>query len=251
METTTRRHVLSRNDRGPARRFGWRAGLAFYAGVQATSFGLGLLAKRAKGLTRPGPADSLVGNDAYNAYYNGLRQPVFAPPDRAFAPVWTVNNALQIWGLLHALNLPPETPGRTAFLRLQAGFWASFIAFNPLYFGLRSPVLGAAVTQTGLALTTASAGVAAAQMRDRKALLSLSTVWPWLLIAGATSTAMALWNRDDFLAAGPFVEPSPGWVKPGTGKEAADQSASLPAPQQGNGEVGEELGERQDAGVAA
>ena len=89
-------------------------------------------------------------------------------------------------------------------------------------------------------------------MRDRKALVSLATVWPWLVIAGATSAAIALWNRDDFFAAGPFAEPHPGWVKPGTGKQSAALSASASAVQQGNGEVGEELGEGDGAaGVAA
>ncbi len=68
-------------DAGAPRRYGWRAGLAFYLGVQATSFGLGLIAKRAKGQSQPRPGESLIGNEANNDYYNSLRQPVFAPPD--------------------------------------------------------------------------------------------------------------------------------------------------------------------------
>jgi len=200
---------------GASRRYGWRAGLAFYLGIQAASFGLGLIAKRAKGQSQPRPGESLIGNEANNDYYNSLRQPVFAPPDWSFAPVWTLNNALQIWGLLHVLNLPPETPGRSSFLTLQGAFWGTFVAFNPLYFGLRSPVLGAATTQAGLTLTAASAVVAAFEMKNRQALASLATVLPWLVIAGATSGAVALWNRDDLLDAGPFVEPAEGWVKTG------------------------------------
>lgn len=193
-------------------RFGWKAGVGFYLAVQATSFGLAWVAKRANGLSRPKPAESLVGNAANNDYYNSLRQPVFAPPDWAFPPVWTLNNALQIWGLLHVLNQDRTTPGRTAFLALQGGFWATFVAFNPLYFGLRSPILGAAVTQAGLGFTVGSA-VAAARMQDRRALASLATVLPWLLLAAPVSAAIARWNRDDFFNAGPFAEPAPGWVK--------------------------------------
>lgn len=196
------------------RRLGWRSGLGFYLGVQAASFALGAVAKRAKGLNDPKPGESLVGNEANNAYYNSLRQPVLVPPDWAFAPVWTLNNALQIWGLLHTLNRERGTPGRAAFLGLQGAFWATFVAFNPLYFGLRSPLLGTAVTQAGLGLTGASAAVAAVRMKDGKALASLATVLPWLAIAAATSGAIAAWNRDDFFQAGPFVEPPAGWVKP-------------------------------------
>ena len=191
---------------------GWKRGLLFYLGVQAASFGLGLVAKQAKGLSCPRPAESLVGNEANNSYYNSLRQPVYAPPDWLFAPVWTMNNALQIWGLLHVLNAPRGTPGRLAFLAFQGAFWGTFVAFNPLYFGLRSPILGAATTHAGTVLTIASAG-AALKMRDRKALASLATVLPWLILAGATSTSIALWNRDDLFNRGPFAEPPAGWAK--------------------------------------
>ncbi len=118
--------------------------------------------------------------------------------------------------MLHVLNLPRETPGRSSFLTLQWAFWGTFVAFNPLYFGLRSPVLGAAATQAGLAQTAASAVIAAFEMRDRQALASLATVLPWLVIAAATSGAVALWNRDDLLDAGPFMEPVEGWVKRGS-----------------------------------
>lgn len=187
----------------------WYHGLAFYAAVQGTSYGLGLIAKGAVGPSRPKLGESLVGNDANNDYYNRLLQPPFAPPDWAFAPAWTLNNALQIWGLLRALNLPRSRAGRPEFLALQAGFWACFTAFNALYFGLRSPILGAANTNLGLALTLASEYVALARLRDRRVAASLSTVLPWLLLASATATLVALWNRDDLFAAGPFLAPHP------------------------------------------
>ena len=199
--------------RSDVRRFGWRHGLAFYAAAQAATFGLTWLAKRRSGQVRPAPGGSPIGGADDKTAYNALRQPVFSPPDWAFAPAWTVNNALQIWGLLHVLNLPPDTPGRASFLRLQAAFWAAYVAFTPVFFGLRSPLLGAAITGASLATTTASAGVAAAELRDRKALLSLATVWPWLVIASATAAAIAMWNRDELLDIGPLADPPPGWEK--------------------------------------
>jgi translocator protein len=199
------------------RRWRWYHGVAFYAGVQAASFGLGLLAKAAKGKARPRLAESLVGNPASNDYYNALRRPVFAPPDWVFAPAWTLNNALQIWGVLHVLNRDPATPGRRAFLALQGGFWVSFTTFYGAYFGLRSPILGAIDTVVGLAFTLGSVCVAAFRMKDGRALASLATVTPWLLLASATSVAVARWNRDEFFAAGPFAEPPAGWAMPAGG----------------------------------
>jgi tryptophan-rich sensory protein len=192
------------------RRFGWPAGLAVYAAAQAATFGLTWLAKRKSGQNPTGPP---IGGADDKAMYNALRQPVFAPPDWAFGPAWTINNALQIWGLLHVLNLPPETPGRAAFLRWQAAFWATYVAFTPVFFGLRSPLLGTAVTVASLATTTASAGVAVVELRDRKALLSQATVWPWLVIAAGTAAAVALWNRDELLGIGPLADRPPGWEK--------------------------------------
>jgi tryptophan-rich sensory protein len=193
------------------KRRGWRSGLALYAGAQAATFGLTWLAKRTFG-EETSPRVPVGGADD-KAAYNALRQPVFAPPDWVFAPVWTLNSTLQIWGLLHVLNLPPETPGRAAFLRWQAAFWATYVAFTPIFFGLRSPILGSAITIASLATVTASAGVAAGELRDRKALLSLATVWPWLVVASATSAAIALWNRDELLDVGPIADPPPGWEK--------------------------------------
>lgn len=195
------------------RRWHWYHGLAFYAGVQAASLGLGLVAKGARGRSRPRLGESLVGNPANDEYYNGLRQPVFAPPDWAFAPVWTVNNALGIWGLLWVLNLPAGRAGRRSFLALQAGFWVCFTLFNPLYFGLRSPILGAVDTDLSLVLTVASEYAALATLKDGKAALSLVTVLPWLVVASATATTVAVWNRDDLFDTGPFTPPSSTWLK--------------------------------------
>lgn len=94
----------------PARGLGWPAGLPVYAGAQAATFGLTWLAKWKSGQDRRVSGGSPVGGADEKAAYSALRQPVFAPPGWAFGPVWTLNNALQLWGLLHVLNLPPRRP---------------------------------------------------------------------------------------------------------------------------------------------
>lgn len=203
----------SKHETNERRRWRWYHGVAFYAGVQALSFALGELVKRGGGENQPQLGESLVGNTANNEFYNRLVQPIFAPPDWSFAPVWTLNNALCIWGLLHALNLPKGTRGRASFIGLQGTVWACFTAFNALYFGLRSPINGAVNTNIGLAATLASMYVALFRLRDGRVALSQSTILPWLCVASATATAVAAWNRDEFYNAGPFVAPAPDWEK--------------------------------------
>lgn len=194
-------------------RWRWYHGVAFYVGVQALSFGLSTLAQRLGGQNKPQLGESLTGNSDNNDFYNRLRQPVFAPPDWSFAPVWVLNNVLCIWGGLRVLNMPKNTPGRSAFLSLQGIVWACFTVFSPLYFGMRSPINGAIDTNIGLVGTIASMYVAVTRLKDSRAVLSQSTILPWLVIAGATATTVAAWNRDEFYDAEPFVEPTPDWIK--------------------------------------
>jgi tryptophan-rich sensory protein len=196
-----------------SKKWRWYHGVAFYGLVQAGSFGLGKLAQRARNQSKPRIAESLTGNADNNAFYNDLRQPVFAPPDWVFAPVWTLNNTLCIWGLLHVLNLPKDKPGRTAFLASQGTVWACFGAFNALYFGLRSPVNGAVNTNIGLAATLYSVYVALFHLKDRKAALSQATITPWLVLASTTATTVALWNKDDFYKLRPVIKPDEALVK--------------------------------------
>lgn len=193
----------------------WYHGVLFYAGVQAVSYGLGKLVQSAKAQSQPEIDEQILGNESYNEFYNNLNQPVFAPPDWSFAPAWTLNNALAIYGLLRVLNMPQEKPGRSEFLALQTAFWVVFVGFNPLYFGLRSPILGAVDTNVGLALTAASEYVAASQLKDDKTALSQSTTLIWLILAAATATTVAIWNEDEFFKSRPLVEPSlrSGWLK--------------------------------------
>lgn len=199
------------------RRWRWYHAAAFYAGVQALSYGLGVLAKRGRGASSPRLGESIVGNPANDAFYNRLTQPVFAPPDWVFAPVWTLNNLLCLWGLLRVLNMPTGRAGRSAFLWLQGTVWLAFAAFNGLYFGLRSPISGAISTNIGFAATVASMYVALFRLRDGRAALSQSTILPWLVLATATANTVAAWNRDELYDAGPFLHPAAGWAKAAPG----------------------------------
>lgn len=187
----------------------WYHGAMFYVIVQGALIG-GWLVKK---LTASREESTGTGAGSNDAFYNNLRQPRFAPPDWVFGPVWFINNVLAIWGGVRVLNMEQGRPGRGTFLGLQAGSWLSYASFNALFFSLGSLINGALVTVVDLFLTIASLWVALFRLKDGRAALSLSTLLPWLLIASATSSLLALWNRDRLYQAGPVVEPNPTWVK--------------------------------------
>jgi len=91
---------------------------------------------------------------------------------------------------LQVANLPPNTPGRRAALVSEATSWVLFLAFSGLYFGLRSPLLGAVNTVAGLATTTH--GVIATARLDRRAAWLLVPRLAWLAYASYVSTATAI-----------------------------------------------------------
>ena len=126
--------------------------------------------------------------------YERQRQAPFAPPGWAFAPAWTINNVATLWGNLRLLNLPPETPGRRELLRQQGASWLLFVSFTPSYFGLRSPILGLAVTAGMYGVTIASA--LRARRIDRRIALSLLPLLLWLSLATPVAAYAALHNPD-------------------------------------------------------
>jgi tryptophan-rich sensory protein len=203
----------------------WRwyhAGLLFGA-LQVFLFGLGYLVKFVRGQARPAFGKSLVGSEENNDYYNQFRQPVFAPPDWVFAPIWTLNNSLVSWGIVRVLNMPADTPGRERFLALQAAFLLQFVNFNAAYFGLSSPINGALLTLGGLTAVAEAMRIAVFEMKDWRVALSLSTLLPWLVLASFTSVTVALWNRDGFFGTRIPIKPPLAWVKrPVDEKQAAE-----------------------------
>lgn len=127
--------------------------------------------------------------------------------------MWTTNNASCVWGLLRVLNMPKDMLDRTAFLTLQGMVWLCFSLFNALYFGVRSPTNGAVDTNIGLAATIAIMYIAPFRLGDTRAALSRSTILPWLVLASATATTVALWNRDEFYGTDALIDPEYEWVR--------------------------------------
>lgn len=185
-------------------RWRWYHGVAFWIIIQILTFGLSALVSAFRD-SRSKNIRDLVGDVSY---FTSLKQSIFTPPSWAFGPAWTINNFLTIWGTLHVLNKPLETPGRDAYLALQVASWVNFVAFNAAYFSLRSPLNALAITFTMFWLTIASAIVALLGLKDTKVALSLGTLFAWLIIALTAATFQVLWNHDDFYNVGPFVKPN-------------------------------------------
>ena len=192
------------------RRWRWYHGVAFYTLVQGLTFGLTGLVSLATKNRGKNIQETFFGDVSY---FRTLKQAKITPPSWAFGPAWTINNISVIYGNLRALNMPASTPGRDAYLALQAASWLDYVLFNAAYFSLRSPINAFFLTVTMLLLTIASGLVAIFKMRDTKVALSLGTLFIWLLIATTAATAQALWNKDELYQVGPFTNPPQGWDK--------------------------------------
>lgn len=188
-------------------KYRWWHGVAFYAGVQMAQWGMRLAVRRVR------KQSERAGRESDRDAYKGQKLPVFAPPGAAFPIAWSINSVSSIAGGLHVLNLPQNAPGRDDFLRLQATAWCLFSFFNTAYFELRSPINAALVTFAYSGVTVASLAVGVGRMEDRRAAWSLATTLAWLALANPLAVTQALWNRDPFWNAGPFLVPPPGWVK--------------------------------------
>lgn len=138
-----------------------------------------------------------AGYNGDEKYYESLRTPRGAPPGWLFAPVWAANNTLTLMSNLRIANLPSETPLRRRALVAEAANWVLFSSFSGLYFGLRSPVLGAVDTAAGLVLTGYSVGVTA--RLDRRAAWALMPRLLWLGFASYVSIATAVNSPDTLL----------------------------------------------------
>ncbi|MBC8155701.1 MAG: tryptophan-rich sensory protein [Bacteroidetes bacterium] len=144
-----------------------------------------------------------AGYNGDEAFYNNFVQPALAPPDWSFAPAWLFNNVTSLYALWRVANLPGATPGRRVFIRLEIVNWILFAAFTSLYFGLKSPVLGAIDTVLGLLLTGWSLIVS--YRIDKKAALNILPRFLWLILAAYVSVYVALVNKDVLLNIGPFA----------------------------------------------
>ena len=197
MSTLFRTAVARRvRDAGPSKRYRW---------WHAAALGL------AANVASAAPA----GYNGDEPFYNELDTPPGSPPDWAFAPAWAFNNLTTLWSNLRVANFAAGTPGRSTALALEGTNWGLFASFSGLYFGLRSPVLGAVNTVAGLGVTAAS--VAATAKLDRQAAWALAPRLAWLGLAAYVSVGTALRNPDKFVGWTPRV------------REGADDEATAAA----------------------
>jgi len=138
-----------------------------------------------------------AGVNGDGAFYNSFQLPTVAPPDWLFAPMWLFLNVTSLWALSRVANAPRLTRRHRAFFVLEGTSWVLFALFNTVYFGLKSPVLGAIDTTAGLALGLA--GLACCFSIDRRAALLILPRVLWLVLATYVSVYVALNNADVFL----------------------------------------------------
>jgi tryptophan-rich sensory protein len=191
-------------------RWRWYQAVIFYVIVQGITFGLSGLVSVIKGNSGKSLREDIFGNPAY---FNKLRQSIFAPPSWVFGPAWFINNISVILGTWRVLNKPEDTPGRTSFLVLQGASWLNFVVFNAAYFSLHSPIDALVLTFSMFVLTILSGFVAIFRLKDTRVALSLATLFAWLIIALTAASFQAAWNHDDLYNAGPFAEPNPALLK--------------------------------------
>ncbi|MCC5612752.1 tryptophan-rich sensory protein [Nostoc sp. CHAB 5834] len=144
-----------------------------------------------------------AGYNGEEAFYDSFQQPAFAPPGWAFAPAWLFNNVTSLYALWRIANRPRGTAGRRTFIGLESINWVLFALFSALYFGLKSPILGAIDTVLGFVITGLSLFVS--YRIDRIAALNILPRFLWLILATLVSVYVALYNRDVLLAVGPFL----------------------------------------------
>lgn len=142
-----------------------------------------------------------AGYNGDESYYERLKTPPGSPPGWLFAPAWAILNVLTLWSNLRIANAPLSVPGRRAALTSEGMSWVLFAAFSSLYFGLRSPILGAADTVAGLATTIH--GVRATARIDRKAAWALIPRVVWLAYATYVSVGTAIRSPDDLFGRSP------------------------------------------------
>ncbi|GAB4402654.1 MAG: hypothetical protein OHK0039_00930 [Bacteroidia bacterium] len=107
--------------------------------------------------------------------------------------------------LYRIARLPDRSRTRRAVLWLEGISWALFAIFSLLYFGLKSPILGAVDTLAGLLATGASVWFSV--RLDFRATLLLQPRLLWLLLATYVSAYVALANADPLLGLGPWLIP--------------------------------------------
>lgn len=139
-----------------------------------------------------------AGFNGEEVFYNNFNLPAIAPPDWLFPPAWLFNNITSLIGLHIIANLPVRNTNRSLFLWMESISWVLFALFTFVYFGLKSPILGAIDTALGL-LSTCISFYAAYQLNKKAAWYILPRLL-WLILATYVSIYVACMNKDLFFA---------------------------------------------------
>jgi tryptophan-rich sensory protein len=129
--------------------------------------------------------------------YRGFRQARFAPPPWVFGPAWTAIEVAGADSLVRVIEADEDSPHRRRALAAAAANDTLYVAFPVVYFRLRSPVLGAAVTWSQLVAVVVQARES--RRADPVADRGLYPQLAWLLYAGVLGTVQALANPDPLL----------------------------------------------------
>lgn len=183
---TAIRSRQSRPHDAPRLRWGRRADWAVAVLVPLTIVVLGGLAGTAT-------------TDAAMDWYQGLNRPWFTPPGAAFGVAWTILYALMgiaFWRIIRiAPDSRPDSPIDT-WRRPAIGLFCLQmvvnLAWNPAFFGLRSPFIGVVLIVPLLFLIALTLG--AFRAVDRPAALLLVPYLAWVLYATVLAVTILLLN---------------------------------------------------------
>jgi tryptophan-rich sensory protein len=123
-------------------------------------------------------------------WYAGLEKPGFTPPNRIFAPVWTILYLMMAYAAWRILSLPPESPGRSQALAAFFVQLALNAAWSWAFFALHSPLAGLCV----IVPLFLAIGITIAWFwpLDRAAALLLAPYLAW--VGYATALNFAVWR---------------------------------------------------------
>jgi translocator protein len=133
------------------------------------------------------------------SFYDAVKRPAWSPPRWVFVPILAALSAARLWG---DVRLFKARKRKGVLLALEAASWASFVAFAPVFFGLRSPRLAFASNVAHAATTLAS--IVLTPRVDSKAALALAPTAAWLGYALPLGGWIAARNADPFLKKQPI-----------------------------------------------
>jgi translocator protein len=138
-----------------------------------------------------------AGYNGDEVFYNSFIQPAVAPADWIFAPMWFILNVTSLIGLYFIMNGNYDEAFKKSIYSLEIIGWILYALFSLLYFGLKSPILGALDTALGLIAVVL---VCLKTFKSAKVPFYLFLLrLLWLVLATYVSVWVALKNTDSFL----------------------------------------------------